>query len=442
MLGSPTANGITVSVYAADQSGQVTLSYGTAPGSYGLQTPAFALTAGQPLALSLGNLTANTRYYYRLNFQASPGAAISSGPEYRFQTARPPSSTFSFTIQSDSHLDENSTLAYYQQTLANILADAPDFHIDLGDTFMTEKHTQPLDATVSMAPDAATVNLRYAYERGNFSTFSHSVPLFLVNGNHEGELGWLNNGSGQNNAIWAASARKRYFANPTPGAFYSGDAAIDPFVGERAAWYAWTWGSALFVVLDPYWNSTAQASKDAWNITLGAAQYQWLAKTLANSTAPFKFIFLHNLTGGLDGQMRGGIEAAPFYEWGGKNTDGSDGFAARRPGWAQPLHPLLVQNKVTAVFHGHDHVYVKQDLDGIVYQAVPQPSATNFSSGANLAQTYRYASGTVLSSNGHLRVTVSPSSVTSQYVRSWTSANENASRKNGQIDHSWSVPRP
>jgi len=43
-------------------------------------------------------------------------------------------------------------------------------------------------------------------------------------------------------------------------------------------------------------------------LTLGDTQYRWLASTLANSTARYKFVFIHNLVGGLDGQMRGGIE--------------------------------------------------------------------------------------------------------------------------------------
>lgn len=27
-------------------------------------------------------------------------------------------------------------------------------------------------------------------------------------------------------------------------------------------------------------------------------------------------VFIHHLVGGFDGTMRGGIEAAPYYEWG------------------------------------------------------------------------------------------------------------------------------
>lgn len=63
-----------------------------------------------------------------------------------FHTCRKPGSAFTFTIQADSHLDSNSSGDVYKSTLANIVADKPDFHIDLGDTFMTGKYGSREDA--------------------------------------------------------------------------------------------------------------------------------------------------------------------------------------------------------------------------------------------------------------------------------------------------------
>ena len=202
-----------------------------------------------------------------------------------------------------------------------------------------------------------------------------------------------------------------------------------------------SWGDAQIIVLDPFWDTKQRPNSDPWNFTLGARQYQWLTDTLASSTAKFKIVFVHNLVGGLDGAMRGGIEAAPYYEWGGRNLDGTNGFVTRRPGWPLPIHDLLVKHKVAAVFHGHDHLYAKQDLDGIVYQTVPQPSARNFNSGATLAKEYHYDSGYIASSSGHLRITVTPSNMTSRYVRAWLPKDETTARKNGQIEHEWTLNR-
>lgn len=444
LLGAPTASSLRVSLLSAAQSGTVALRYGPeASTTDQRETPAYPLQAGEPLLIDLSGLSADTAYRYRVVYRAT-GATQAAEPtqEHGFHTARPPGSTFTFTLQADSHLDENSDLAQYRLTLANIAADRADFHIDLGDTFMTEKHVGPFDPVVQAATDEATVRARYVYERGHFAIAAADVPLFLVNGNHDGELGWLLTGSPSDLPTWATRARLRYFVQPQAGAFYGGDLSVGPFVGPRASWYAWAWGDALFIVLDPYWNSPTQASRDAWAITLGATQYRWLASTLAASTAAYKFVLVHNLVGGLDSQMRGGIEAAPFYEWGGRHADGSDGFAAHRPGWALPIHDLLVRYGVTAVFHGHDHLYAAQTLDGIVYQAVPQPSAANTNSGTALAREYHYLAGTVASSSGHLRVQVAPTGVTSQYVRSWLPAAETLQRRNRQVEQNWTVAAP
>ena len=146
-----------------------------------------------------------------------------------------------------------------------------------------------------------------------------------------------------------------------------------------------------------------------------------------------------HLVGGIDNQCRGGVEAAPFYEWGGKNAAGTDGFAQHRPGWTMPIHQLLVTNKVTAVFHGHDHFYARQELDGIVYQEVPQPGYPGNGRVPRSAAEYGYKSGTMFGSSGHLRVKVSPTNVTVDYIASLLPDAETANRKNGSVAHSWKL---
>ena len=149
---------------------------------------------------------------------------------------------------------------------------------------------------------------------------------------------------------------------------------------------------------------------------LGSSQYQWLKGTLEASKAKFKFIFIHHLVGGTDDQCRGGAEAAPMYEWGGMNPDGTDGFARNRPGWPLPIHQLLVKYKVSIVFHGHDHLYAKQDLDGIVYQEVPQPGAPGNGRVPRSAAEYGYKDGVILGSSGHLRLAVSTTQTKVEYI--------------------------
>lgn len=441
LVGRPTTTSAVVNVLPAKEV-QVAIEHGPSTGNYTQSTLAAVMPAGKPTVLSLDGLAADSAVFYRVKWRKPGTDTYAFGPERTFRTARAKGKTFRFTVQSDSHLDANTTVAQYHRTLTNVLADAPDFHLDLGDTFMTEKHSEPLTDVVKAAADEPTVVKRYVFERDHFGVVGHSVPLFLVNGNHDAELGYLFQGAGNDLATWATRARKAYYVNPMPNAFYSGDSMKDPVVGERAAWYAFTWGDALFVALDPFWNTKVKPGKDPWQMTLGKAQFDWLAATLSASTATYKFVFLHNLVGGLDGQQRGGVEAAPFFEWGGLNGDSTPGFATKRPGWSKPIHDLLVAAKVTAVFHGHDHVYVHQEKDGIVYQALPQPSAKNTKNGASLAAAYHYDSGTPMTGAGHVRVTVAPEGVTSEFIRAWLPADESATQKNGETAHSWKVTSP
>jgi len=91
--------------------------------------------------------------------------------------------------------------------------------------------------------------------------------------------------------------RKRFFPNPENGGIYSGNVKPEPQAGLLQDYYAWEWGSALFVVLDPFWYSREGRSKDQWSATLGNDQYRWLATTLEKSKARQKFIFIHHLVG-------------------------------------------------------------------------------------------------------------------------------------------------
>lgn len=403
ILGRPEADSVTASVLSAEDADGF-LAYGTEPGKLTSKTPALALKHGEPAEIVLSALRSDTRYFYRLHL------GHSTSPEFTFQTARPPGKAFAFTVTADPHLDANTDPAVYQKSLADALAGKPDFHIDLGDTFMTEKHA---------SRDAAA--RQYLAQRYYFGQLCHSAALFLALGNHDGESPRGRDNDGL--AVWANLTRKHYFPNPVPDKFYSGDAVQQPEAGLLQDYYAWEWGDALFVVLDPFWfTQKGHGRGDNWKSTLGPDQYQWLKRTLENSRAKFKFVFIHHLVGGAGDQARGGAEAAGLYEWGGKNRDGTDGFAQNRPGWPAPIHDLLVKNRVSIVFHGHDHLYAKQDLDGIVYQAVPQPGCPGNGAAPRSAAEYGYAGGTILGGSGHLRITVSPSSSAVDYIRSCPAA--------------------
>lgn len=417
ILGRPTANDITFSFLAyTDQT--LSISYGTESGNYTSQMESINLKANIPQTFQLSNLQPDTQHFYVINGES----------ENTFHTARPAGSTFTFTIQADSHLDSNTSAEVYLQTLANQRADHPDFVIDMGDTFMTDKYKPYTDAFP-----------QYLAQRYFLGQLADTAPLFLVLGNHDGE-GAPRGKNGEEMSVWSAQLRTQYFPNPVPNDFYTGNTSPHSTVGDLQNYYAFTWGDALFIVLDPYWFTKSAPSKDQaadlWNPTLGEEQYQWLKSTLETSDAKWKFVFIHQLIGGLEKDGRGGVEVAPHHEWGGLNPDGSYGFGQYRLNWESPIHQLLVTHNVTAVFHGHDHLFVQQELDGIIYQEIPQPSSARPNS-TDSAANYGYVNGTILGGPGHLRVTVSPEQVTVDYIRSYM--DEKPEQKNGQVDFSYTI---
>lgn len=429
ILGSPTADSVVLSLYSTAQH-TVNIEYGLTTGNYTNKVGEWELNAGEPVFINLTGLHADSEYYY---------AVIRDGqtlPEHAFHTQRKAGDGFTFTIDADPHhRDPSFSSELYAVTLDNILADRPDFHINLGDTFMNEKSKE-----LSLADTESS----FVEMRPYFGLIGGDVPLFLVNGNHEGELGWYATGKkAPELPLWSARMREKYYPNPVPGGFYSGSTSIDPAMGaERDGYYAFTWGEALFVVLDPFWYTSSKPHPDDlnsnWNWTLGREQYDWLKSTLSGSSAKYKFVFIHHLVGGNNTDARGGIEAAPYFEWGGQNADGTDGFAQHRPGWGESIHQMLVENHVNAVFHGHDHVYVKQDLDGIIYQEVPQPSMARYDN-TQLAEEYAYTHGVVYGSSGHLRVTVSAGGVKVDYVRAYLPGDITSDRQNRQVTYSYTI---
>ncbi len=429
MLGRPTDTSITINA-ASQKDLEGFYEYGTKAGTYSGKTPIIQFKAKNPVDTTIEGLKANTQYFYRLNYREPGSQKFTARTERSFWTQRAPGSTFTFTVQFDPHLDERTDEDAYKLSLLNMLADKPDFIIDVGDNFFVDK--------LGMDASRAAVEGRVQLQRSYFDLLTHSATMFLGLGNHEGEKGPA---SITNIGMMNALERKRYFPNPFPNNFYTGSNRSEEIIGVREANYAWQWGDALFIMLDPYWNKPiAPEESGDWSSTLGREQYDWLKKTLETSKAKYKFVFAHNLIGGLnmDGAMRGGIEAAKYLEWGGYNLDGTYGFDKARPGWGKPIHQLLVENKATIFFHGHDHTYAKQDLDGIVYQAGPQPSASDTDLG-NRGQLYHYDHGTVVGGTGYIRVKVSPDEVKADYVQSWTPSKEKGNIKNGMIADSYTI---
>ena len=442
ILVRPTKDSMTASVVASsDRTGQIEFWRDGEPRKR--TSPEQSMRAGTPVSFVMDGLAPDAPYRYRFLWRASSGGEPRYGDELSFHTPRPAGESFTFTVQADSHLDQGVDPKVYEQTLANMLAAKPDLFVDLGDTFMTDKRGRDFQRTLP----------QYDAQRWYFSRLCGNAPLFMVLGNHDGEKGDSGRGA-EDIGPWSYRERTSRFPEPViDGSMYTGD--TDFAEGRGSNYYAFTWGDALFIMLDPYWSTTQRVGKGgggsarggeggrgqggqgggaqgerperpsdeplaptdaSWNFTLGRAQYDWLTTTLESSNAKHRFVFIHHLVGGMGGsESRGGAESAPFFEWGGRNADGSPGFKDRRPGWAMPIHDLLVKHGVSAVFHGHDHLYVHSQRDGLHYQCVPQPG--NPAGNTRSAVHYGYTSGTILGSPGHMRIKVTPEAASVEFVR-------------------------
>jgi len=444
VLGRPAADQIAVNVLPAAGL-EFYLEYGSESGNYTAQTEPQRTEAGVPAEVVLTGLTPDQRHFYRLRFRSPDSEApFDAGEERSFHTARSPGSSFLFCLQGDSHPEREKTMFHpdlYRLTLAAVAAEQPDFHLLLGDDFSVD--TLP-------EVNAQTVAGRYTLQLGYLSELAHSTPLFLVNGNHEQAARYLLDGTPDNVAVWAQNARNRYFPQPAPDTFYTGNPEEVEHIGLLRNYYAWQWGDALFVVIDPYWGSpvavdnvfgnTAKGqgangkTADKWRITHGDAQYAWLKQTLEESTAKWKFVFAHHVLG----TGRGGIEEAGLFEWGGSNDKGVYQFPDKRPAWPSPIHQLLVSTGVNVFFHGHDHLFAHQELDGVVYQEVPCPADNTYT--AFNADAYR--TGDVFPNAGYLRVSVNGEAVTVDYVRQYLAQDEQPpDQVSGAVQFSYTLGR-
>ncbi len=105
-------------------------------------------------------------------------------------------------------------------------------------------------------------------------------------------------------------------------------------------YYSFVAGNSLFIVLDSY--LTGEEKK------ITGEQYKWLEGIIGGSTASHKFVFLHH-------------PLYPDKDKGRHYGSSLDEYPRDR----DRLQALLAAHRVTMVFSGHDHLYVKKVVDGI-----------------------------------------------------------------------------
>jgi hypothetical protein len=296
------------------------------------------------------NLEPNSAYEYRI--VAFDGSDEPEGRvlfEGKARTARPPGESFRFAMVSDTHI--GADLAYsnqgdelvYAAICAEIEREDPDFMINLGD--LLDYHQFGFNVPPPTGEVSQAAYLNYRRSMGNLSG---KVAHFGVVGNWDGENGEFTS----EEIMRSRDARMLYTPNPTPETYPEGGSPSQDY-------YAFTWGDALFVVLNvmtytltPHLLIGEGEAVDDW--TLGAPQLDWLRQTLTESSAQWKFTFIHHTVGGDAGNLA-------------NSAYGRGGGRAAYIGEQAEIHQLMLDTNSTIFFHGHDHVFVDMEVDGLHY---------------------------------------------------------------------------
>lgn len=410
------------------------------------------------MELPISGLEPNQEYVYRVEFTsaASPARWFVMDPIGEFRSQKTPGQSFSFCVAADGHWGQNSVPVDSprrwtgEQCLQRVLEDGPfDFMIDLGDG--------PFPAVRS----AANALDRYMRYRDVMAPITCAMPAYLVLGNHECEAGFYQRGTNEGSQygdlwnhlyqneyrqLWNTQARLLSIPNPRGDTYPEGGEgapgcdSLEDWFGEAGPWndgaplthlqnfYAWTWGDALFVVLDPF-RCTLVGSVTFPNspsqYTLGPTQLQWLADVLAGSTATWKFVIAHHQVGG--GLInRGGF---PIVDGGTEYAYGrGSAIEADRPDTEQAvIHNLMLQYGAQFFVYGHDHGFCHSVKDGIHYLCCGRTTFLNTwwqndgmldSYGSILTQGQEKPWVQALySAVGYARFLVTPGQVTVQWIR-------------------------
>jgi hypothetical protein len=351
----------------------------------------------------VGGLDAGQQYDYEIldsrGQDADTGRVFATGTVV---TKRAAGSSFVFDLLTDSHIPACDTvpagidlcgsddLSSDETTLlevsADIQKDQPDFVIHMGD--MLDFHRFGFNEP---PPDSLWSRLAYLnYRRLMVDTLGVAAH-FPTLGNWEGE-----NGCNTVDEIQRSSSQRLlYVPGPSPQTYAEGGSPNQDY-------YAFTWGDALFVVLNVmtytptcHLLNGAEDVADDW--TLGTTQRAWLESVLAGATSKWRFTFIHHTVGG-----NAGDAANSAY--------GRGGGRAAHVGEQAAIHEMLLKYGVQIFFYGHDHVFTDMVVDGIHY-TLPGSAGAPWKFDTSITGYTDY-----WPDSGHGRVTVGPTQVQVDFV--------------------------
>ncbi len=388
LLARPTRSSITINLIAAEEPIACAVQYRPASQPQKQAWKETGQVIINPFAtanLCIEGLLPDTAYEYQVVGRLLGRDQNSKQASGQFRTQRVVPSPFSFAILSDAHITpfDADRMQVLLRTSQSVASRKPDLMLMLGDNIQTfVSHGGPLGKK-SEGPQL------YLSLRRSLGDLPSQVSVFSAIGNWEGENGW----HPPQNREWAREARTAFLPNPDAKTYPEGGSIYEDY-------YAFTWGDALFVVLNPltytvtdHTLQTGSGRADDW--TLGETQKKWVLDQLSRSKARWKLIFLHHTVGG-----NAGNEVNSRY--------GRGGGRAAHVGEQALLHGWMRKFGVQALFYGHDHVFTDNVVDGIHYTCVGSAGAPwKFGTAETGYETYWTPSGYTFVTAGTDDLTVS-----------------------------------
>ena len=335
-------------------------------------------------------LSPGIRFEYEI--LAPVGSAYSPLYSGSAVTQRQPGEAFTFSLITDSHIGPHAD--YPNQGIWSVLeavsaeagAVTPDFMVNLGD--MLDFHEIGFN---DPPPDGSYTRLAYLNYRTLLGDTLGHTSHYGVIGTWEGEDGCYT----AEELERSRSQRLLYMPGPEPATYPQGGSPTEDY-------YAFTWGDALFIVLNVMTYTTTQhllsyypGLPDDW--TLGQAQLSWFADTLAKATSKWRFVLIHHPVGGAAGDPE-------------DSAYGRGGGQAAYVGEQATVHQLMLDHGVQIFFYGHDHVFTDMQVDGIHYTEPGNAGAPWMFTQDLTGYTQSWRT------HGWSRVTVSPNAVNVQFI--------------------------
>ncbi|WP_243438812.1 metallophosphoesterase family protein [Fundidesulfovibrio soli] len=208
------------------------------------------------------------------------------------------------------------------------LSPAPEFLVFLGD--LSYRANIPVDGH-----DHYTYKTWLDFMRAPSTGLPASLPLYMVIGNHELYDEGLAPHAEASITLACQQAYQNFIQTNASSTFMPNVTSLNDNYKNLAYSFTSEDGKSLFVVLDGFYIATGPTQPYDGAGALNQTQRDYLQTTLSQSSAKTKFVFVHNPAFGPSTQPTTACVASSMCEF-----------------WK-----IVNDNKATAVFNGHDHLF-------------------------------------------------------------------------------------